>query len=81
MSSWQQLNSINQSIEFEIPREYVKHLVGASGAAANKLREQLGIKVDFVDDAEFQEGGKRKKATESNQKTLVKVKNLTSLVE
>jgi hypothetical protein len=63
----------SQDTEFEIAREFVKHLVGASGATANKLREQLGVKVDFVDDAEDKDAKRVKKATESGQKTLVKV--------
>ncbi|GAA5905478.1 hypothetical protein JCM8208_004292 [Rhodotorula glutinis] len=34
-------------IEFEIPTEHVRHIVGKSGAGVNKLREDLGVRVDF----------------------------------
>ncbi|GAA5877249.1 hypothetical protein JCM3774_000129 [Rhodotorula dairenensis] len=34
-------------IEFEIPSEHVRHVVGKSGAGINKLREELGVRVDF----------------------------------
>ncbi|GAA6056085.1 hypothetical protein JCM3770_001962 [Rhodotorula araucariae] len=34
-------------IEFEIPTEHVRHIVGKAGAGVNKLREDLGVRVDF----------------------------------
>ncbi|GAA5853322.1 hypothetical protein JCM9279_003358 [Rhodotorula babjevae] len=34
-------------IEFEIPTQHVRHIVGKSGAGVNKLREDLGVRVDF----------------------------------
>lgn len=37
--------------EFDVDKKYVGQLVGSSGAAINKLRETLGVKVNF-DDAE-----------------------------
>ena len=37
----------SQVIEFEIPTEHVRHIVGKSGAGVNKLREDLGVRVDF----------------------------------
>ncbi|GAA5992281.1 hypothetical protein JCM10908_000405 [Rhodotorula pacifica] len=38
-------------IEFEIPSEQVRHVVGKSGAGINKLREELGVRVDFGEQA------------------------------
>lgn len=45
--------------EFDVDKKYVGQLVGSSGSAINKLRETLGVKVNF-DDAE--EAKKSKKA-------------------
>jgi transcription antitermination factor NusA-like protein len=66
-----------QTTEFEIPREFVKHLVGANGVAAKRLRDLLGIKIDFVDEAEDKDASKKKKASEGTQKTSVKVNMIT----
>ncbi|KAH9931061.1 uncharacterized protein BXZ73DRAFT_101653 [Epithele typhae] len=67
----------SHSIEFEIEREYVGRIVGAGGAGVNKLRDQLGVKIDFSDegeDKEFKESGKRKKGVVgSHQKSKVKI--------
>lgn len=61
-----------QSIEFDIDREYVGRVVGAQGSGVNKLRDSLGVKVDFSDEDEKEkEAGKKKKAT--HQKSRVKV--------
>ncbi|KIK92825.1 hypothetical protein PAXRUDRAFT_829588 [Paxillus rubicundulus Ve08.2h10] len=51
------------STEFDIDREYVGRVVGAHGVGVNKLREQLGVKVDVSDDIEEKEkeSGKKKK--------------------
>ncbi|KAH7108044.1 hypothetical protein BKA62DRAFT_680818 [Auriculariales sp. MPI-PUGE-AT-0066] len=38
------------SIDFQIAQEYVGRIVGSQGAAVNRLREQLGIEVDFTDE-------------------------------
>lgn len=45
------------TVEFTVDRKHVPHLVGSSGAAINKLRETLGVKVNFDDDDK--KGGKR----------------------
>ncbi|KAL1412774.1 hypothetical protein Q8F55_000522 [Vanrija albida] len=44
--------------EFDVDKKYVAHLVGQSGSAINKLRDTLGVKVNFDDD---DEGKKAKK--------------------
>lgn len=38
------------TIEFSVDRKHVPHLVGSSGSSINKLRETLGVKVNFDDD-------------------------------
>ncbi|KAI0663525.1 hypothetical protein C8Q70DRAFT_363295 [Cubamyces menziesii] len=67
--------------EFEIDREYVGRIVGAGGAGVNKLRDTLGVKIDFSDEGEDREkekesvvgaGGKKKKAV-AHQKSRVKI--------
>ncbi|KIJ18943.1 hypothetical protein PAXINDRAFT_166858 [Paxillus involutus ATCC 200175] len=49
--------------EFDIDRDYVGRVVGAHGVGVNRLREQLGVKVDVSDDIEEKEkeSGKKKK--------------------
>lgn len=60
--------------EFEIDREYVGRIVGAGGAGVNKLRDTLGVKIDFSDEGEEKEkeGGKKKKGA-AHQKSRVKI--------
>lgn len=38
------------TVEFVVDKKHVPHLVGSSGSAINKLRETLGVKVNFDDD-------------------------------
>lgn len=38
--------------EFDVDRKHVSRLVGQAGAAINKLRDSLGVKVDFDDDSD-----------------------------
>ena len=65
---------VEQSTEFDIEREYVGRIVGAQGSGINKLRDQLGVKVDVSDDVDEKEKevGKKKKAL--HQKSKVKVR-------
>ncbi|KAG5648617.1 hypothetical protein DXG03_003228 [Asterophora parasitica] len=69
------------SIEFDIDKEYVGRIVGAQGAGVNKLRDQLGVKVDVSDevDEKEKEGGKKKKAV--HQKSKVKITGRKENVE
>ena len=61
-----------QSTEFEIDREYVGRIVGSQGAGVNKLRDQLGVKVDVSDNVEDKEKetGKKKKALVHSRSTI-----------
>ena len=69
-----------QSTEFDIEKEYVSRVVGAHGAGINKLRDQLGVKVDVSDDVEERERDKKKKVVhqKSRVKVLFKVLNMPS---
>lgn len=69
------------SIEFDIDREYVGRVVGAQGSGVNKLRDALGVKVDFSDEADEKEkeAGKKKKA--AHQKSKVKITGRKENVE
>lgn len=37
--------------EFEIEQRYVSHIVGKGGAGVQKLREELGVRIDFAEGA------------------------------
>lgn len=69
-----------QSTEFDVDREYVGRIVGAQGSGVNKLRDQLGVKVDVSDDFDDKETvvGKKKKTT-AHQKSKVKVRSTLCL--
>lgn len=61
------------STEFDIDREFVGRIVGSHGAGVNKLRDQLGVKVDLSDDIEEREkeGGKKRKAIHQKSKVTI----------
>ncbi|TFK23912.1 hypothetical protein FA15DRAFT_620028 [Coprinopsis marcescibilis] len=65
--------------EFDIDKEYVGRIVGAQGAGVNKLRDQLGVKVDVSDEAEEKESAGKKKKTQ--QKSRVKITGREENVE
>ncbi|KAF7376317.1 hypothetical protein MSAN_00047200 [Mycena sanguinolenta] len=71
------------STEFDVDREFVGRIVGAQGAGVNKLRDQLGVKVDVsdeVDEKEKEVTGKKKK-TAVHQKSKVKITGRKENVE
>ncbi|KAJ7091167.1 hypothetical protein C8R44DRAFT_891570 [Mycena epipterygia] len=69
------------STEFDIDREFVGRIVGAQGAGVNKLRDQLGVRVDVSDEVDEKEkdAGKKKKA--AHQKSKVKITGRKENVE
>ncbi|KAJ6587137.1 hypothetical protein DFH09DRAFT_246782 [Mycena vulgaris] len=69
------------STEFDIDREFVGRIVGAQGAGVNKLRDQLGVRVDVSDEVDEKEkdNGKKKKAV--HQKSKVKITGRKENVE
>lgn len=69
------------STEFDIDREYVGRIVGSQGASVNKLRDTLGVKIDFTDDPDDKEQvvGKKKKAV--HQKSHIKITGRKENVE
>ncbi|PCH43786.1 SCP160 protein [Wolfiporia cocos MD-104 SS10] len=64
------------AVEFDISREYVGRIVGAQGSGVNKLRDSLGVRIDFSDEQDDKEqfvtAGKKKKAV-PHQKSHVKI--------
>ncbi|KAF8320852.1 hypothetical protein DL93DRAFT_2107528 [Clavulina sp. PMI_390] len=61
----------NVTEEFEISRDYVPHIVGSGGSGVNKLREELGVKIDFIDDTEKTDDGKAKKKKAGTAKVKI----------
>ncbi|KAJ7039151.1 hypothetical protein C8F04DRAFT_1320207 [Mycena alexandri] len=71
------------STEFDVEREFVGRIIGAQGADVNKLRDQLGVRVDVsdkVDEKEKEAGGKKKKLA-IHQKSKVKITGRKENVE
>ncbi|KAF5370733.1 hypothetical protein D9758_001901 [Tetrapyrgos nigripes] len=70
------------STDFEIDRDYVGRVVGAQGTGINKLRDQLGVRVDVSDegDEKEKESGKKKKGG-SHQKSKVTITGRKENVE
>jgi polyribonucleotide nucleotidyltransferase len=61
-----------KTVEFEIDREYVKRVVGSQGSSVNKLRDSLGVRIDFSDDVDDKDVGKRRKAATQKSKVTVR---------
>lgn len=60
-------------VEFEIDREYVGRVVGSQGSGVNKLRDSLGVKIDFSDDVDdTKDAGKKRKGVTQKSKTTVR---------
>lgn len=74
------LRTIFKSTEFEIDREYVGRVVGAQGVGINKLRDQLGVRVDLSDEVEEKEKDNTKKKKSVHQRSRVKVGHYTPVV-
>ncbi|KAF5380454.1 hypothetical protein D9615_004595 [Tricholomella constricta] len=71
----------SHSTEFDIDKEYVGRVVGAQGAGVNKLRDQLGVKVDVSDDVDEKEKESGKKRKTVHQKSKVKITGRKENVE
>lgn len=62
-----------KSVGFEVDREYVGRIVGSQGSGVNKLRDALGVKIDFYDDGDdTKDANKRKKGTGLKSKVTVR---------
>lgn len=60
------------SVVFEIDREYVGRIVGSQGSGVNRLRESLGVKIDFADDGdETKDANKKRKGTGLKSKVTI----------
>lgn len=68
--------------EFSIPQEYVGRIVGSQGSAIKLLKEDLDVKIDFIDEAgdnkEWSEKGRGKKAV---SKSKVKIQGTKETAE
>jgi len=62
-----------QSTEFEIDQEYVGRVVGAGGIQINKIRDSLGVAINFDQEPESAKESSRKKKERAPQKSRVKV--------
>ncbi|KAF9820370.1 hypothetical protein IEO21_01379 [Rhodonia placenta] len=61
------------STEFAIDKEFVGRIVGAGGAGVNKIRDLLGVKIDFADDVDDKEKevSKKKKAVHAKSRVTI----------
>lgn len=62
-----------KSVGFEIDREYVGRIVGSQGSGVNRLREALGVKIDFSDDSDdARDANKKRKGSGLKSKVTVR---------
>ncbi|KIM45268.1 hypothetical protein M413DRAFT_65984 [Hebeloma cylindrosporum] len=68
----------SHSTEFDVDKEYVGRIVGSQGSGVNKLRDQLGVKVDVSDDVDEKEkeGGKKKKVVHQKSRITGRKENV-----
>ncbi|KAK4054162.1 hypothetical protein OIV83_001188 [Microbotryomycetes sp. JL201] len=60
-------------IEFDIDTVHVRHVVGRAGAGISKLRDDLGVRVDFEEQsAATAAGGTKKKPTSTKSRVTIK---------
>ncbi|KAH9083451.1 SCP160 protein [Lactarius deliciosus] len=60
------------SVGFEVDREYVGRIVGSQGSGVNKLRDLLGVKIDFSDDGdETKDASKKRRGTGLKSKVTI----------
>ncbi|KAF9523997.1 hypothetical protein CPB83DRAFT_820710 [Crepidotus variabilis] len=67
--------------EFDVEKEYIGRIVGAQGSGINRLRDQLGVKVDITDDVEDKEKESSKKKKVVHAKSCVKITGRKENVE
>ena len=71
-----------KSVGFEVDREYVGRIVGSQGSGVNKLRESLGVKIDFSDDGDdTKDVNKKRKGTGLKSKVTVRKTSQAALVD
>lgn len=63
-------------VSFSVDPAHVKHLVGRSGAAITKLREELNVRIDFDDAAASAANGSSKKAAPVTCKIVGRKENV-----
>lgn len=66
--------------ECVIPAEYSAHVIGKAGANINKLKDDLGVKID-IEDGKAKSEGTPAKATPKTDKVKVTIKGIKTNVE
>lgn len=62
-----------KSVGFDIDREYVGRIVGSQGSGVNRLREVLGVKIDFSDDGDdVKDANRKRKGSGLKSKVMVR---------
>lgn len=69
------------SIEFMIPSAYSAHVIGKAGANINKLKEELGVKVDISDPSAPSEDGFKATKKSKNQQVKVVIQGIKANVQ
>lgn len=70
------------SVEFTIPAAYSAHVIGKAGANINKLKEDLGVKIDIGDNNNKLEGGfEAVKTKKKDQQVKVVIQGIKTNVE
>lgn len=74
------------TVEFDVDRKHLGHIVGSGGSSIKKLRDALGVKVDFSDEAEGAKGkkslskctivGRKEAVEEAKRRVLAQVEKL-----
>ncbi|KAI9025329.1 hypothetical protein CLU79DRAFT_84816 [Phycomyces nitens] len=69
------------STEFEIPAMFSPHVIGKSGSNINKLKEDLGVKIDITDPNKSENGEIVKSKKKNDQKVKVTIQGIKTNVE
>ncbi|ORZ02451.1 hypothetical protein BCR43DRAFT_481564 [Syncephalastrum racemosum] len=69
------------TIEFMIPSAYSAHVIGKAGANINKLKEELGVKVDISDPSAPSEDGFKSTKKSKNQQVKVVIQGIKANVQ
>ncbi|KAF7723128.1 hypothetical protein EC973_002358 [Apophysomyces ossiformis] len=71
----------SHTVEFTIPAAYSAHVIGKAGSNINKLKEDLGVKIDISDASKSENGTVQKSSKKSQQKVTVVIQGIVTNVE
>ncbi|KAG0172167.1 hypothetical protein DFQ28_011451 [Apophysomyces sp. BC1034] len=71
----------SHSVQFTIPAAYSAHVIGKAGSNINKLKEDLGVKIDISDPSKGENGEVQKSAKKTQQKVTVVIQGIMTNVE